>query len=104
MSALCQKRTSQESLRQHTLRLMVRPGIAGWAQINGGDLVSTEEKGALDDWYVKNASFWLDPRIAFYTLMFLFTGERRFEQAVQEAAAPATGQRSRRNPRGGQTR
>ena len=78
-------------MRQHTLRLMVRPGITGWAQINGGDLVSTEEKGALDDWYVKNASFWLDPRIAFYTLMFLFTGERRFEQAVQEAAAPAKG-------------
>lgn len=32
-----------------------------------------------------NASFWLDLRIAFYTLMFFFTGERRFEQAVQEA-------------------
>ncbi len=32
-----------------------------------------------------NASFWLDLRIAFYPLMFLFTGERRFEQAVQEA-------------------
>jgi lipopolysaccharide/colanic/teichoic acid biosynthesis glycosyltransferase len=68
-----------------TLRLMVRPGITGWAQINGGNLVTTEEKGALDDWYVQNASFWLDLRIAFYTLMFLFTGERRFEQAVQEA-------------------
>ena len=68
-----------------TSRLMVRPGITGWAQINGGNLVTTEEKGALDDWYVHNASFWLDLRIAFYTLMFLFTGERRAEQAVQEA-------------------
>lgn len=68
-----------------TLRLMVRPGITGWAQINGGNLVTTEEKGALDDWYVHNASFWLDLRIAFYTLMFFFTGERRFEQVVQEA-------------------
>ncbi|MFZ1150868.1 MAG: sugar transferase, partial [Xanthobacteraceae bacterium] len=67
------------------LRLVVRPGITGWAQINGGNLVTTEEKGALDDWYVHNASFWLDLRIAFYTLMFLFTGERRGEQAVQEA-------------------
>jgi lipopolysaccharide/colanic/teichoic acid biosynthesis glycosyltransferase len=37
-----------------TLRLMVRPGITGWAQINGGNLVTTEEKGALDDWYVHN--------------------------------------------------
>jgi hypothetical protein len=35
---------------------------------------------------VHNASFWLDLRVAFYTLMFLFIGERRFEQAVQEAA------------------
>jgi hypothetical protein len=68
-----------------TLRLMIRPGITGWAQINGGNLVTTEEKGALDDWYVHNASFWLDLRIAFYTLTFFLTGERRFEQAVQEA-------------------
>ncbi len=65
---------------------MVRPGITGWAQINGGNPVTTEEKGVLDDWYVQNASFWLDLRIAFYTLMFLFTGERRFAQAVHEAA------------------
>jgi hypothetical protein len=35
--------------------------------------------------YVQNASFWLDLRIAFYTLMFLFTGERRIERAVEEA-------------------
>jgi hypothetical protein len=34
---------------------------------------------------VHNASFWLDLRIAFYTLMFFFTGERRVEHAVQEA-------------------
>jgi hypothetical protein len=64
---------------------LVRPEITGWAQINGGNLITTEEKGALDDWYVHNASFWLDLRVAFYTLVFLFTGERRFEQAVQEA-------------------
>jgi hypothetical protein len=63
----------------------VRPGITGWAQINGGNLVTTEEKGALDDWYVRNASFWLDLRIALYTLIFLFTGERRSERAVREA-------------------
>jgi hypothetical protein len=61
----------------------VRPGITGWAQINAA-LVTTEEKGALDDWYVHNASFWLDLRIALYTT-FMFTGERRGEQAVHEA-------------------
>jgi lipopolysaccharide/colanic/teichoic acid biosynthesis glycosyltransferase len=68
-----------------TLRLVVRPGITGWAQINGGNLVTTEEKGALDDWYVRNASFWLDLRITLFTLIFLFTGERRAERAVHEA-------------------
>ena len=67
------------------LRLVVRPGITGWAQINGGSLITTEEKGALDDWYVHNASFRLDLRIALYTLIFLFTGERRSERAVREA-------------------
>jgi hypothetical protein len=64
---------------------MVRPGITGSAQIDGGNLITTDEKGALDDWYVHNASFSLDLRIAFYTLMFLFTGERRAERAVQQA-------------------
>jgi lipopolysaccharide/colanic/teichoic acid biosynthesis glycosyltransferase len=67
------------------LRLMVRPGITGWAQISGGNLITTEEKGALDDWYIRNASFWLDLRIALFTVLFLFTGERRFEQAVHQA-------------------
>jgi hypothetical protein len=47
--------------------------------------VTTEEKGALDDWYVHNASLWLDLRIAFYTLAFLLTSERRSERAVRAA-------------------
>ena len=68
-----------------SLRLMVRPGITGWAQINGGNLITPEEKGALDDWYVQKASLWLDLRIALLTLRFLFAGERRSEQAVSEA-------------------
>jgi lipopolysaccharide/colanic/teichoic acid biosynthesis glycosyltransferase len=38
----------------------VRPGITGWAQINGGSLITKEEKGALDDWYIRHASLWLD--------------------------------------------
>ena len=69
------------------LRLMIRPGITGSAQTNGGNLVTTQEKGALDDWYVQHASFWLDLRIALYTLIFLLTGERRSERAVREASA-----------------
>jgi lipopolysaccharide/colanic/teichoic acid biosynthesis glycosyltransferase len=70
-----------------SLRLTVRPGITGWAQINGGNLVTTEEKGALDDWYIRHASLRLDLRIALLTLRVLFTGERRSEHAVMEAYA-----------------
>ena len=69
------------------LRLLARPGITGWAQVNGGNLITTEEKGALDDWYIQNASLWLDLRTLLFTLSFLFTGERRFEQAVRDANA-----------------
>ena len=71
-------------------RLAVRPGITGWAQINGGNLVTREEKGALDDWYIHNASFRLDLRIVLMTLRFLFIGEHRSELAVSEANALQT--------------
>ena len=69
------------------LRLLVRPGITGWAQVNGGNLITNNEKGALDEWYVRNASPWLDLRIVGLTLRFGFTGERRNEQALSEAQA-----------------
>ncbi len=72
--------------KNSNLRLLVRPGITGWAQINGGNLITAEEKGALDDWYIHNASPWLDLRIALMTMRFMFTGERRSEKAVIEAS------------------
>lgn len=50
---------SPEQARRHE----VRPGITGWAQINGRNAISWEEKFALDVWYVDNRSFWLDLRI-----------------------------------------
>ena len=50
------------------IRLMVRPGVSGWAQVNGGKLVSKEDKEKLDEWYVRNASLGLDCRIAFMTI------------------------------------
>ena len=68
-----------------SVRLSVRPGITGWAQANGGNLVTAEEKGALDAWYVRNASLRLDLRIIGMTIRFFLTGERRSEQALQEA-------------------
>ena len=46
----------------------VRPGITGWAQVNGRNLLSWEEKFELDVWYVENQSFWLDLRILLMTV------------------------------------
>ena len=62
-------------------RLAVRPGITGWAQVNGGNLVTPERKSALDTWCVGHASPWLNLGIALLTLQFLFTGERRSKAA-----------------------
>jgi lipopolysaccharide/colanic/teichoic acid biosynthesis glycosyltransferase len=67
------------------MRLLARPGVTGWAQVNGGNLVTNDEKGALDEWYVLRASPWLDLRIIALTLRFAFTGESRSEPAVKQA-------------------
>ncbi|MBE6381659.1 MAG: sugar transferase [Lentisphaerae bacterium] len=46
----------------------VRPGITGWAQVNGRNAISWEEKFALDVWYVDHRSLWLDAKILFMTV------------------------------------
>jgi lipopolysaccharide/colanic/teichoic acid biosynthesis glycosyltransferase len=74
-----------------SLRLAVRPGITGWAQINGGNLITAEEKGALDEFYVRNASLWFDLRIVALTVRFAITGERRSEEAVAAARSAQQG-------------
>jgi len=51
----------------------VRPGITGWAQINGRNAVSWDEKFELDVWYVNNRSFWLDMKILFLTVEKVLT-------------------------------
>ena len=70
-----------------TLRLMVRPGITGWAQVNGGKLLTPEEKNALDEWYVRNASFWLDVKIVGMTALFMLGGERSHAARENNAVA-----------------
>jgi len=47
----------------------VLPGITGWAQVNGRNSLSWEEKFELDVWYVDNQSFWLDLKILFLTVV-----------------------------------
>ena len=50
---------SKEQYRRH----QVRPGVTGWAQVNGRNAISWENKFKLDVWYVDNRSFWLDLKI-----------------------------------------
>ena len=55
---------SSEQARRHALR----PGVSGWAQINGRNAISWEEKFKLDVWYVDNRSLWLDVKVICITL------------------------------------
>lgn len=65
----------------NSIRLAVRPGISGWAQVNGAKLVSKEDKEKLDEWYIRNASAWLDTRIAWMTLRLLLNSRLISEEA-----------------------
>ena len=56
---------SEEQARRHE----VRPGITGWAQVNGRNAISWEDKFRLDVWYVDNQSFWLDLKILWMTVL-----------------------------------
>lgn len=55
---------SEEQNRRHEML----PGITGWAQVNGRNAISWEEKFELDVWYVDNQSFWLDVKILWLTI------------------------------------
>lgn len=50
----------------------VRPGLTGWAQVNGRNAIGWEDKFRLDIWYVDNRSFWLDVKIIFLTIKKVF--------------------------------
>jgi lipopolysaccharide/colanic/teichoic acid biosynthesis glycosyltransferase len=57
-----------EQARRHE----VRPGITGWAQVNGRNSISWEEKFQMDIWYVDHQSFYLDIKIFYLTILSLF--------------------------------
>lgn len=56
---------TEEQNRRHD----VRPGITGWAQVNGRNAIGWDERFALDVWYVENRTFWLDIRILWLTVL-----------------------------------
>jgi lipopolysaccharide/colanic/teichoic acid biosynthesis glycosyltransferase len=68
-------------------RMEVKPGVTGWAQVNGRNSLTWEEKFALDVWYVDHRSFWLDMRIVVMTFFKVFARsgiEARGGGAVEE--------------------
>lgn len=83
----------------------VRPGITGWAQVNGRNALGWEDKFRLDVWYVDHRSFWLDLKILFLTArkvlvregisqeghatMEVFRGSRTEEAALHDPRFPA---------------
>ena len=73
---------SQRQLKRH----QVRPGITGWAQINGRNSISWKEKFEFDIWYVENQSPWLDLRILILT--FIKVVKREGISAEGEASMP----------------
>ncbi len=62
---------SEVQFRRHE----VKPGITGWAQVNGRNAISWEDKFKLDVWYVDNQSFWLDIKILWMTFIKVFKRE-----------------------------
>lgn len=64
-------RYTPEQMRRHK----VKPGITGWAQVNGRNAITWEQKFAFDVWYVDNVSLWLDLRILARTAWKVLTRE-----------------------------
>ncbi len=64
-------RYTPEQARRHE----AKPGITGWAQVNGRNAISWEEKFKLDVWYVDNQTFWLDLKILWMTIVKVFRRE-----------------------------
>lgn len=62
---------NEEQRRRHD----VRPGITGWAQVNGRNAISWTKKFELDVWYVEHCSFSLDLKIVFLTIKKIFVRE-----------------------------
>lgn len=60
-----------EQRRRHS----VKPGISGWAQVNGRNSITWKDKFSYDVWYVDHQSFWLDLRILFITILKVFKAE-----------------------------
>lgn len=66
-------------------RLSVRPGITGWAQVHGNELLTPDERNALDCWYISQASLFIDAIIVTKTINVIMHGSIRDEKVIAEA-------------------
>lgn len=71
----------------------VRPGISGWAQVNGRNSVDWEERFKLNEWYVQHVSLWLDIKIVFMTIAQVFS---RKEIVIQGETAKSFKERKQK--------
>ncbi|HEX2525912.1 MAG TPA: sugar transferase [Geminicoccus sp.] len=68
-------------------RARLRPGLTGWAQVNGGHQLTNPDKMALDLWYTRHASPWLDMKIILMTTRMVIFGEQVNQAAIDHARA-----------------
>src|SRR6266403_5248990 len=69
-----------------SIRLSVRPGLTGWAQVNGAKLLGKDQKEQLDEWYIRNASLWMDLRIIVATVNLMLKSRMSSEEAEADAS------------------
>lgn len=67
-------------------RFAVRPGVTGWAQVNGRKTNSVEKRFEYDNYYVDNLSFWLDFKIFFKTIKSVFTNEGNLDEVSTQTS------------------
>jgi lipopolysaccharide/colanic/teichoic acid biosynthesis glycosyltransferase len=65
--------------KKHLSRFNCKPGLSGWAQVNGRNAITWKERFEMDDWYCRHVSFWLDLRILFRTII-----QMRYLQSVEK--------------------
>jgi lipopolysaccharide/colanic/teichoic acid biosynthesis glycosyltransferase len=89
MSLIGPRPTIPEQVENYTefekMRLLMRPGMTGWAQVNGNTQLSWEERIKLDIWYIEHWSLWLDFLIIIKTIGVIIFGERPVTKAIKEA-------------------